>query len=102
DLSGVLRGQLLDVDQLQIATALEPAVLVVDVGDPAAHPGGEVATGRAEHHDAPAGHVLAAVIAEPFDHRGRPRVAHREPLTRQAAKEGPARGGAVQHRVADD
>ena len=78
------------------------SVLVVDVGDAAAHAGGEVAPGRAEHDDAAAGHVLAAVVADALDDRVRARVAHGEALAREPAEERAAAGGAVEHGVADD
>ena len=53
------------------------------VGDAAAHAGGEVPAGAAEHDDAAAGHVLAAVIADAFDDRRAPllRTANRSPAT---------------------
>ena len=70
--------------------------------EPAAHPGREVAAGRAEDHGASAGHVLARVIADAFDHRGRARVAHAEPFADDAADEHVARGRAVQDHVAGD
>ena len=80
----------------------EGAVLVEHVGDAAAHAGGEVAPGAAEHDDAAAGHVLAAVVADALDDRVRARVAHGEALAREAAEERAARGGAVEDGVADD
>ena len=49
-------------------------------------PGGEVAAGRAEHDDAAARHVLAAVVADALDDGARARVAHGEPLAGAAAK----------------
>ena len=76
--------------------------LVEHVGDAAAHAGGEVAPGRAEHDDAAAGHVLAAVVADALDDGAGARVAHREALAREAAEERPAGGRAVEHGVADD
>ena len=66
------------------ATLRELPGLVVDVGDAAAHAGGEVAARRPEHDDAPAGHVLAAVVPDALDHRVRAGVAHREALARRA------------------
>ena len=50
-------------------------------------PGGEVEAGRAEHHDAAAGHVLAAVVADALDDRHRARVADGEALAGEAAEE---------------
>ena len=65
-------------------------------------PGGEVAPGRAEHDDAPAGHVLAAVVADALDDGVRARVAHREALAGQPAEERAAARRAVEDGVADD
>ncbi len=65
-------------------------------------PGGEVAPGRPEHDDAPAGHVLAAVVADALDDQRGPGVAHREPLADPAAQEHLAGGGAVADDVAGD
>ena len=75
---------------------------VVDVGDTAGHARREVAAGAAENHDLAAGHVLAAVIADAFDHRVGAGVAHGEPLTDHAAQECLAAGGAEQDHVAAD
>jgi hypothetical protein len=47
------------------------AAPVVDMGDPARHPGGEVAPGLAEDDDDPAGRVFAAMAAGAFDDRDR-------------------------------
>ena len=80
----------------------QPGAGVVDVGDPAAHPGGEVAAGLAEDDDAAAGHVLAAVLADALDDRQRAGVADREALAGEAAEEGLAAGGAVEDDVAGD
>ena len=64
-----------------------PLVEVEHVGDAAGHAGGEVAAGRAEDDDAPAGHVLAAVVADALDDRGGAGVADAEPLADLAAQE---------------
>ena len=82
--------------------AAKRAVLVEDVGDAAAHAGGEVAPGRPEHDHAAAGHVLAAVVADALDDGVGARVAHREALAREAAEERAPRGRAVEDGVADD
>src|SRR5690606_1008117 len=47
-------------------------------GGAAAHAGGDVAPGRAEDHDAAAGHVLQRVVTDALDDGGRPGVAHAE------------------------
>ena len=70
----------LELDEVEVAARRERAVGVEDVGDAAAHPRGEVAAGRAEHDDASAGHVLAAVVADALDDGARARVAHGEAL----------------------
>ena len=80
----------------------EAAVLVEHVGDAAAHPGGEVAPGAAEHDDVAAGHVLAAVVADALDDGVGARVAHGEPLAGEPAEERLAPGRAVEDGVADD
>src|SRR6202042_1118391 len=94
--------ELVQINELEVAAALEAVVAVIDVGDPAAHARREVATGRPQHHHPPPGHVLAAVIADALDHRVRAGVAHREALAGEAANEGATGGGAVEHGVADD
>ena len=81
---------------------LERAIRVPDVRDAAAHACAEVAPGRAEHDDATAGHVLAAVVADALDHCVRVRVAHGEALAAEAADVGLAAGGPVERDVADD
>src|SRR2546421_1053112 len=83
DLVGLLERA--ELDHPQVAAALEIAVDVADVGDAARHAGGEVAAAGAEHHDAPAGHVLAAVVADALHHGMGAAVAHREPLAGHAA-----------------
>ena len=92
----------LEIDHVDVAVERERAVGIEHVGDAAAHAGGEVAAGPPEHDHAPAGHVLAAVIADAFDHRLRAAVADREPLAGNAAHERLAARRAVQRDVADD
>jgi len=48
----------------------EVPFFVVDIGDAAAHAGGEVASRAAEHNDGSVGHVFTAVVAYTFDNRG--------------------------------
>ena len=81
---------------------LAKAVRIPDVGDAAAHAGGEVAAGRAEDDHTAAGHVLAAVVAHALHHRDGAGVAHAEALGRHAAEVALAAGGAVQDDVADE
>ena len=66
---------------LLVAAARELAVVVEHVGDAAAHARREVPPGPAEHDDAPAGHVFAAVIADALDDGEAPllRTAKRSP-----------------------
>ena len=94
--------ELLDLDHLVVDLAVEVAVGVVHVGDPARHAGTEVATGVAEHDDPATGHVLAAVVADALDDRRGTRVAHAEPLADDAAQEDLAGRGAVADHVAGD
>ena len=75
---------------------------VPNVGDAAAHAGGEVAAGGAEDDDAAAGHVFAAVVADAFDDGIGAAVADGESLGRAAAEKRFAAGRAVERDVADD
>src|SRR3954471_3894027 len=88
--------------QRRVDLGAEGAGLVEDEGQAAAHARGEVAPGRAEDDDAPAGHVLAAVVADLLDDGGRARVAHAEALAADAAEERLAGGRAVERDVPDD
>ena len=101
DRRGVALLDRVEADELRVAARREGAVVVEDVGDAAAHPGGEVAPRPAEHdHDA-ARHVLAAVVADALDDGRRARVAHGEALAGEPAEERLAGGGPVEHGVAD-
>ena len=95
-------GELFEADHAHVAARLEGALLVEDVRDAAAHAGGEVAAGGPEDDDAPAGHVLAAVVADALHDGGRAGVADGEALAREPAEERLARGRAVEDGVADD
>src|SRR5438093_317738 len=92
----------LEVHHAEIAAPLEVAVHVERVRDPARHARGEVPAGEPEHDDAPAGHVLASVVADAFDDRVDAAVPHAEPLTGDAADVRFAAGRPVEGDVADD
>ena len=92
----------LQLDHPAIAASRKQPVVVDDVGDAAAHAGGEVAPGATQDDDAAAGHVLASVIADTFDDRVRAAVAHGEALAGDTAHERLAAGRAVERDVADD
>src|SRR5690606_7963607 len=91
-----------ELDEVLIAAARELVVRVPDEGDPAAHPGGEVAARGAEDHRMAPGHVFAAMLAHPLDDGVRPRVADAEPLPREAMEEGLPGGGPVERHISDD
>ena len=80
----------------------EVALIVVDVGDAAAHAGGEVAAGGTENDGEAVGHVFAAVIADAFDDGGCAGVADSEALAGDAVEEDFAAGCAVEDDVADE
>jgi hypothetical protein len=61
-----------------LAALGERAVLVVDVGDAAAHAAAKLRPVRPSTTTGAAGHVLAAVVAGAFDDRRRTRQPHRE------------------------
>src|SRR4051812_12631603 len=90
------------LDPGRVDLRAERPVLVEHEGKAAAHARAEVAPGRPEDDDAPAGHVLAAMVADLLDDGDRARVAHAEALARDAAEERLALRRAVQRDVADD
>ncbi len=92
----------LELDHLVVDERREHAGGVVDERDAAGHAGAEVASGRAEHHDATTGHVLAAVVTDALDDRGRAGVADAEPLADDASDQGFATRRSVQRDVARD
>ncbi len=90
------------MDQLVVELCRELASFVEHIRDAIGHARAEVAPRIAQHQDGAACHVLAAVIADAFDHGRGARVAHAEPLPGASCREQPATGRAVQDGVADD
>src|SRR6266550_942271 len=90
-----------EIDHGCVALRLQLIELVEHERDSTTHSRGEVATGATEHDDGATGHVLAAVIADPFDDGDSPAVAHSEPLAGDAGEVRFARRCTVEHRVAD-
>ena len=74
---------------------------IEDVRRAAAHASRKVEARAAQHHDGTARHVLAAMIANPFDDGLRSGVSHREALSGPPAEERLSRSRAVQDGVAD-
>src|ERR1039458_8269148 len=94
DVVGV--GQRLQIHAGLVAAARgEVALIVVDVGDAAAHAGGEIAAGGTEDDDEAVGHVFAAVVADAFNDGGSAGVADSEALAADAVEEDFAAGGAI-------
>ena len=87
-LGGLVASTGAQLDELAVDAAL---VEVEHAGDAAGHAGREVAAGRAEDHDAAAGHVLAAVVADALDDGDGAGVADAEALADLAAQEDLAR-----------
>src|SRR5215207_7406678 len=83
DFDGV--GQFFERDHFHVATRREIAGHIEHVSHAATHAGGEVASRRAKHDDAAAGHVFAAVVADALDDRAHAGVAHAESLAGHAA-----------------
>ena len=93
---------LFQIDRSLIATVLnELARFIQHISDAARHSGGEIPPRFAKHDDEPVGHVFAAVIAQPFHHRGRAGIPHREALASHAIEKRLAAGGPVENDVAD-
>src|SRR2546425_6404864 len=91
-----------EIHELEIAAPSESTVAVQDERHPAAHARRKVPARLAKHDDAPARHVLAAVIANPLDHRKGTAVANGETLSGHPADVGFAARRAIQRHVADD
>ena len=91
-----------EIDHAVVEALPEVSVRIQHVRHAAAHPRRKIPAGPAEDDDSPAGHVLAAVIADALDHGMRAAVSHREPLAGHAPQIGFAARGAVQRHVADD
>jgi hypothetical protein len=99
----VLLPERLEIDSGAIAFLVgEITILVVDIGEAAAHAGCEVATTEAKNDDGASRHVLAAVIAHAFHNGGRARIANGKPFSRNPVKECLSSGGAIQGNVAND
>src|SRR5207247_7007114 len=76
----------LEVHHAEVRAPLEVAVHVEHVRDTTRHARGEVPAGAPEHDDAPARHVLAAVVADAFHDRVDAAVPHAEPFTGEDRK----------------
>src|SRR5205814_2297571 len=80
----LVRVERLQLHELGIAPRVEMTVRIQHICDAAAHAGGEVPAGFAQHDDTAPRHVLAAVVADPFDNRERTAVSDRESLSGNA------------------
>src|SRR5450631_234735 len=94
--------QRFEVNGVEVAAFLsEIHALVENIGDAAAHASGKISAARTEHQHQPVCHVLAAMIANPFDDCGRARIAYGKAFTGDAVKEGFAAGCTIESHVAD-
>ena len=78
---------------------LEISLFVEHIRNTAAHAGSKVAAGCAQYYDSAAGHVLTAVITNPFNYGIDAGVPDTEALACHAANIGGAAGGAVKCHV---
>jgi len=93
---------LFQIHHAEVAAGVEEAVLVIHIGDAAAHARREIQPGPSQHGHAPAGHILAPVVADAFDDRARPAVADGEALARAARDKRLAARRAVEEDIARD
>ena len=100
ELLGVEQG--FGPDHFVVDSAAEGAFPVDHIGDASGHTGCKVAPGAAEHDHPAAGHVLAGMVADPFDHGGGAGVAHGKAFAGHPANVGFTGCGTVQRDVADD
>ena len=91
-----------ELHQPLVALPLQLFELVQNECNSTAHSSAEIAARAAEHDNGAAGHILAAVIADSFDHSDRAAVAHREALTRNAREKRLAGCRAIQHGVPNE
>src|SRR5450631_1544599 len=96
------RRHSMDVNQLMVVAIDKVALHVEHVGETAGESRAEINARAAEHQDHAARHVLAAMIARPFDHGERAGIAHREALPGGAGRVQLTAGRAVQAGVAHD
>jgi hypothetical protein len=87
---------------LGIAACWEIALLVEDIGNTAAHPRCEIASGFTQDDDLSACHVFATVVADRFYYSTHPRVADAETFASHVVDVDFAPGGSVEGDVADD
>ena len=91
-----------ELHHIHVAEVVETVVGVVDVGDTARHAGGEVSAGLAEHDNASAGHILAAVVAGALDDGYGAGIADAEAFAHLTVDIQFAGGGAIEAGVAGD
>ena len=85
-----------------ITVTSKVTVLVKHVSNATRHPGSEVSSGLAQNHDAAAGHVFAAMIADREHHGVDTAVADTEAFTCDPADVRFAAGRPIKADVADD
>src|SRR5437868_2613659 len=90
-----------EVDHRRIALLRQLIEFIENERDSATHPRSEIASGATQDDDSAASHVLAAVVANSFDHCQRSAVANSEALARYTGEIRFARCRAIQHRIAD-
>src|SRR5450631_1650521 len=94
--------QRFEVDGVEVAAFLsEIHALVENISDTTAHASGKISAARTEHQHQPVCHVLAAMIANAFDDRGRSGIADRKTLAGDSVEEGFAAGCTIESNVAD-
>ncbi len=95
-------SQFLQRDHILVAVLGESAVFIEDIGNPARHAGRKIASGAAEDDHAAAGHVFAAMIADPFHDRVDAAVPDAETFPGPAAQVSFAAGAAIERHIAGD
>ena len=98
----LILDNLLQLHHGRITPNIEVTLFIQYIGDAAAHAGGEVASGAAEHHYDAAGHVFTAVVADTLDDGDGAGVADGEALAGDAPEVALPTRGAVEDGVADD
>ena len=93
----------LQIDGIEITPLLgKVSALVEDISGTAAHSSSEISAAGAEHQNDAVGHVLAAVVADTLNDRGRSGVADSKAFAGNSVEERFAAGRAVKGNVADE
>ncbi len=89
-------------NHLLIQPLIQIIPLIQHISHAAAHARREILPRAAQHHNAPAGHILTAMVANALHHSRSSRIAHTEPFPGHAVYESLPTGSPIQSHIPDD